>query len=154
MQIKKDTRVWVMCTDTVIGIHARVFDEEAKKRIYKIKQREKNKKFIVLIGSFSDLKKFGITPSKRLRDFLQKIWPGPVSVVIEGQAFRMPNDPELLAFLKKIGPVLSSSANLSGKETVKSISEAKKLFGEQIDEYLPCCPKSKKPSLVVEILRY
>jgi tRNA threonylcarbamoyl adenosine modification protein (Sua5/YciO/YrdC/YwlC family) len=154
MKIKKDTRVWIMPTDTVIGLHARAFDEEAIKRIYKIKGRSKSKKMINLVPSINSLKKFGIKANKRLKDFLKKVWPGPVSVIIDGQAFRVPNDKELLQFLKRVGPIVSTSANISGEETVKSMKQAEKIFGDKVDEYIKGRAKSKRPSLLVEIKRY
>ena len=153
MQIRKETRVWVMATDTIIGLHARAFDKKAIERIYKIKKRVNNKKFIILIPSIKSLEKFGIKIDKRKRDFLKKVWPGPVTVVLNKKAFRVPADKELLAFLKKTGPIVSTSANLSGQEPAKSIKEAKELFGDKVDEYLPGKAKSKTPSTVIKILR-
>ncbi len=154
MKILKDTKVWVMPTDTIVGIHARAFDKEAIDRIYKLKGRRKSKKMIVLISSLDQLKKFGIMLSKRQKGFLQKIWPGPVSVIIENQAFRMPADTELLKLISKTGPLVSSSANISGKEHAKSVKEAKKIFGDKVDLYIEGKPKSKKPSIVIEIKRW
>ncbi len=153
MKIKKDTRVWVMPTDTIIGIHARAFDKEAIERIRKIKRRDKSKSFIILVPSINALKKFDIKINKRLREFLQKVWPGPVTVGIGDFGFRMPGDKELLDFLKKTGPIVSTSANISGKEPVRSIKEAKKLFDDKVDEYIEAKAKSKSPSLVVKVLR-
>ncbi len=143
-----------MPTDTIIGIHARAFDKEAVERIRKIKRRNnKSKHFIILVPSINSLKKFDIKINKRLREFLQKVWPGPVTVGIGDMGFRMPNDKELLEFLKKTGPIVSTSANLSGKEPVQSVKEAKKLFGDKVDEYIEGKAKAKKPSLVVKVVR-
>ena len=153
MQIKKDTRVWVMPTDTIIGIHARAFDKEAIGRILKIKKRDKYKSFIILVPSINSLKKFDIKINKRLREFLQKVWPGPVTVGIGDLGFRIPDNKELLDFLEKTGPIVSTSANLSGKEPARSVKEAKKLFGDKVDEYIEGKAKSKSPSLVVKVLR-
>ena len=143
-----------MPTDTILGIHARAFDKEAIDRIYKLKGRSKNKKMIILISSLNQLKKFGITLSKRQKEFLQKIWPGPVSVIIENQAFRMPANTELLKFISKTGPIVSTSANQSGKEHAKNIKEAKKIFGDKIDLYIEGKAESRQASIVIEIKRW
>ncbi len=147
-------RIWIMPTDTIVGIHARAFDKEAIGRIYKLKGRKKSKKMIVLISSLAQLKKFGITLKKRQKEFLQKIWPGPVSVIIENQAFRMPDDTELLKLISETGPLVSTSANLSGKEHAKSVREAKKIFGDKVDLYIDGKANSKEPSLVIEVKRW
>jgi len=142
-----------MVTDTIIGLHARAFDKEAIERIYKIKKRDRSKGFIILIPSIKSLEEFGVKINKRQKDFLKRVWPGPVSVVFGDVAFRMPDNKKLLSFLKRVGPVVSTSANLSGQEPVKNIREAKKLFGGKVDEYLPGKVKSKTPSTVIKILR-
>ncbi len=153
-KIDETVRIWIMPTDTIVGIHARAFDKEAIDRIYKLKGRKKSKKMITLFSSFAQLKKFGISLTKRQREFLQKIWPGPVSVIIENQAFRMPDDAELLKLISRIGPIVSTSANLSGNKHAKSTEEAKKIFGDKVDLYINGKSKSKEPSIAIEVKRW
>jgi L-threonylcarbamoyladenylate synthase len=69
-------------TDTLYGLVASALDKKAVERIYKIRGRDKGKPCIVLISSFADLKKFGVSISIEQKKFLESIWPGKVSVIL------------------------------------------------------------------------
>ena len=57
--LKKDG-VGVIPTDTIYGIVASAMSEKACNKVKKIKGRDADKGFIVLISSIDDLKKFGV----------------------------------------------------------------------------------------------
>ena len=119
------TDIFICPTDTVYGISASVYDEALVNRIRDIKQRGGDMGFIVLIPHIDTLSDFGVTLTKNKRAFLQKNWPGRLSVIMnasdefdyiggaqDGIAFRVPDYQPLREFLKKFGPVVSTSANL------------------------------------------
>ena len=64
IKILKKGGVGVIPTDTLYGLVGSAFSKKAINRIYKIKNRDKNKKLIVLISSIKDLKKFKINIDK------------------------------------------------------------------------------------------
>lgn len=156
LQLKKDS-VFVCATDTLYGICASAFSKKAVERMYQIKGRDEGKPFIILIDSFSDLKKFNIILSSQQKKFLKQVWPNPVSVILpcplkkfeylhrgtKTLAFRMPalhtNKGEkkiLKLLLKKFGPIVAPSANPQGKIPAESVEEAEKYFANQIDFYI------------------
>ena len=164
MKIKEDTRVWLCPTDTIYGFSARVSDGVAVERIKIIKGGREGMHFIILIADIEQLQKIGITINQRQKDFLQKIWPGPVSVIFEQDkqvsqespsslAVRLPNHPELRALIREIGPIISTSANRHGEAPIKTVVQAKEIFGDEVDEYIDGGRLSGAESTLVKILR-
>ncbi len=156
--IKDSTRVFVCPTDTIYGISARVSDRDAIDRIREIKGGEEYQDFITLIADISDLAKFSIELTTRQKEFLARIWPGAVTVILdcedaENKAFRVPDYPELREFIKIVGPIVSTSANKRGKRPAKTIKEIREIFGSKLDEYIDIGKLENEPSTIVKILR-
>jgi L-threonylcarbamoyladenylate synthase len=134
-KIKSDG-IGVMPTDTLYGLVGSAFSKKGIDRIYKVKNRNKNKKLIVLISSLKDLAKFKIKITRQQKEVLQKLWPGKVSVVLNNTAFRLPAKKSLIEIIKKTGPLVAPSANPESLKPAKNITEAKKYFGNSVDFYL------------------
>ena len=157
--------IGILPTDTVYGLVAGAFKHDSVEQIYCLKKRETSKPFVVLISCVEDLKRFGIKISKTADCVLKKVWPGKVSVILSCKqkrffhlhrgnktlAFRIPDDPKLISLLKIIGPLATTSANLSGQPVAKNIVEAKKYFGDQIDFYIKNGELTNSPSSIIEI---
>jgi L-threonylcarbamoyladenylate synthase len=163
-RIKKGA-VGILPTDTLYGIVGWAESKEAVKKIYNFKKRNLQKPFIILIGAFLDLRKFGIKPDEKTRKFLQQIWPGKVSVILSCQnkrlaylhrgkkslAFRLPASTNLIKLIKKTGPLVAPSANPEGQKPAETIKEAKKYFGERMDFYVTDGRLKNIPSTIVEV---
>lgn len=142
--------IGVMPTDTIYGLVGSALSRAAVERIYRIRKRNPKKPVIVLIGDLADLARFGIKLEPRVKTFLEKIWPGPYSVVLpcpgkkfaylhrgtETLALRLPKPQWLRALLRATGPLVAPSANPEGKPPAKTIAEAKKYFSERVDFYV------------------
>ena len=144
----KSGAVGVIPTDTIYGVCASALDKKAVEKVYILKKRNPKKPIVILISSFNDLKKFNIYPDSRQKNFLKKVWPGKVSVVLKCRdkngklaylhrgtktlAFRLPKKRELIEILKISGPLIAPSANLEGRETAKNINQAKKYFDKSV----------------------
>ena len=91
----------------------------------------------------------------RHKDLLEKVWPGRVSVAFgEDSAIRVPDKKELREFLLKVGPVVSTSCNLSGQPAIISTKEAQEVFGEEIDYYLEANEEdNQSSSTIIKIIR-
>jgi len=156
--------VGVLPTDTLYGLVGSAFSKQAVQKIYRIKRRDLKKPFIVLIRDLSDLKKFGVTLSPRVKKFLNKAWPGKVSVIlgVKGNlnylhrgtrtiAFRLPRPRWLRALLREVGPLVAPSANMHDKPPAKTIRVAKKYFGTRVDFYVDSGSLTSKPSTLVAL---
>lgn len=158
--LKKDG-IGVMLTDTIYGVVGRALSKKAVQRIYRLKQRNPDKPFIILISSYADLSKFGVKPSPALK----KYWPGKVSIILRAPApklrylhrgtkalaFRLPQSAKLRAFLRKTGPLVAPSANPEGLPPARDIQEAAQYFGDKVDFYLDGGRRLGKPSKLIRI---
>jgi L-threonylcarbamoyladenylate synthase len=120
---------------------------------------------IVLISSLEQLKRFDIKLNSKQEKFLKKIWPEKVSVVLDclnekmkhlhrGKktiAFRFPKEKWLLDVLKKTGPLVAPSANLSGEKPSEDINQAKAFFGEKIEFYVDAGKIKSRPSTIIRL---
>lgn len=157
--------VAVIPTDTLYAIAARAADKDAVKRVYALRRRTPQKPVIVLISSLADLGFFGISISVQQRDFLKKVWPGPVSVILScpdaswehvhrgsfSLALRLPDDAKLLELLRRSGPLAAPSANTEGNPPAEDILEAQDYFKEGVDAYLDAGVLKGKPSTLVRL---
>jgi L-threonylcarbamoyladenylate synthase len=153
IKILKNGGVGIMPTDTLYGLVGSVGSKKAVDRIFKLKNRSKKKKLIILISSIKDLEKFKIEHSYILKNIgtLNKFWPGKVSIVIEGIAFRLPAKKSLIEILKKTGPLVAPSANPESLKPAENTKEAKKYFGSKVDFYLPGGTLKGGPSTLIKI---
>ena len=157
--------VGIIPTDTLYGIVGGALKKETVERIYALRKRDLKKPMIILISGVGDLKKFGIILNSAQKKILSNIWPGKVSIVFDCKykkfehlhrksktlAFRLPADDELIGLLKKVGPLVAPSANLSGKKPAETYLEARKYFGEKVDFYVDSGKLKSKPSTIIKI---
>lgn len=143
-KIYNEGKVFIYPTDTIYGLGANPFNKKAIERIFDIKGREAEKKFILLIDTIQNLMKYAEIRSEKEIDFLLSIWPNPVSVIIrltnetkkvleqEDAAFRIPDNKFCYKLLTELKiPLVSTSANRTGEDPVL---EYKKLIDEFISD--------------------
>lgn len=151
IKIIKNDGIGIIPTDTLYGLVGSAFSKKAIGKIYKLKNRDKSKKLIVLISSVKDLEKFKIKINKEEAKILEKFWPGKVSIILNDIAFRLPNKKKLINILKKTGPLVAPSANREGDKPAENIKEAKNYFGDNVDFYLSGKRLKNKPSTLIRI---
>jgi len=165
-ELIKMGEIGVFPTDTIYGLVGSALDRLVVERIYHIKKRNKNKPFIVLIGSLGDLRKFGLKIPIKLMPLVRVLWPGPVSLIFHCKskkwfylhrgsktlAVRLPKNPVIRSILKKTGPLVAPSANLSDKSPAGNLKEAWQYFGDTVDFYVAGrTSDSIKPSTLLRI---
>jgi L-threonylcarbamoyladenylate synthase len=129
-QIIEKGGIVVFPTDTVYGIGCNPYNENAVKKIYKIKSREKIKSLPVLAYSIDIVKKIVV-----IDEFTEKIigknWPGPLTLILELTdqklkkslnlqnkiAIRIPDSKCTLKLLEKCELIVGTSANISGNSS-------------------------------------
>lgn len=130
-QIYFEGNVFIYPTDTIYGIGANPFNEDAIKQVDNIKGREFGKMYILLVGDINTLLNYIEINSEKHLDFLISLWPNPVSVVLnlksktreildrDNAAFRIPNHRFCLKLLSELGmPLVSTSVNRSKQAPV------------------------------------
>jgi len=146
MKLYLEGGVFVYPTDTIYGLGANPFNEEAIRKVDEIKQRESGKQYILLISDINNLLKYVEIKYEKHHDFLLSIWPNPISVVLPlnektsdllgapTAAFRIPNNKFCIKLTGKLGmPLLSTSVNKSNSPALNDISEIEAEFGDKVD---------------------
>ncbi len=160
IKVLKNGGVVVIPTDTLYGLCASAFDKKVIEKIYKIKNRGKDKPLIVLISSILQLKDFGI------KGDYSKIFIPKVSILLSvGDkfkyihrgtseiAFRLisKRNKNLYSLIEKVGPIVAPSANPESERPAETITEAKNYFYEKVDLYLDGGKKIGEPSTLVRL---
>ncbi len=120
----------VFPTETVYGLGAPLFDEEAVKKIFQIKGRPHDNPLIAHISSLEKARRLSDALGADFYTLAEAFWPGPLAIVVKrrkevpeivsaGQptvAIRMPSHPIARRLIEGVGePLVAPSANLSGK---------------------------------------
>ncbi|MBO0724418.1 MAG: threonylcarbamoyl-AMP synthase [Blastocatellia bacterium] len=117
-------------TETVYGLGANIFDEEAVRKIFIAKERPADNPLIAHIFDLSQLDEITSGVPETAAKLIQAFFPGPLTLILprnekvpsEATAglntigVRMPKDPITRQFLRACGvPVVAPSANISGR---------------------------------------
>lgn len=134
----KPGAVLLLPTETVYGLVCRWSDDDAKKRIFRIKGRNENKPFQMMISSTEQLKEFGVNIFSKAEKLTNTFCPGPITILIPHNGakigYRIPDHPFFLDILSVIGePLAATSANLSGAPVTLSVSAAIEQLREAVD---------------------
>ena len=134
-------------TDTLYGLSCNPYSAAAVQRISDIKQRRGNKNFIVLASKFEQLTPLlhpeVIAQQNKLRHNAQPTsWivrasdtaPGWLTAGDGSIAIRISQDPLTEKLCRRLhGPLVSSSANISGRRTIGNALQCRRTFGRQVD---------------------
>ena len=169
VQVLKRGGVVIFPTDTVYGIGS-LPEKKSVEEIYKIKKRDFSKKIIALIDDIKNLKNFINETEEnmnKISKILDKYWPGELTVIFGANrnftkkfdknmqtiGIRIPKNKIALELIKKSGGVLlTTSANISGENSVKKIEDLSKELLKNVDIVIPN-EKSEltgKPSTIVK----
>ncbi|MCZ9309046.1 L-threonylcarbamoyladenylate synthase [Corynebacterium uberis] len=140
----------VLPTDTVYGLGADAFNNQAVAQLLATKRRGPDFPVPVLVGSWDTVQGLVAHYSPTLRTLVEAFWPGGLSVVV-AQApslpwdlgdtrgtvmVRMPNHPVAVELLRQTGPMAVSSANLHGMAAPTSVESARQQLGDAVSVYL------------------
>jgi L-threonylcarbamoyladenylate synthase len=135
-------------TDTLYGLGCSLFDVAAVEMIARLKRRPPSLAVISLISDPQQAYGLAEEVSEVAQRLIQHCWPGPLSLIFRAApivpvrvrgagstvALRCPKDTLCERLLDRIGgPVVSSSANLSGLPPAESAADVVRIFGNQLD---------------------
>lgn len=128
--------VAVIPTDTVYGIVADAMNEDVVNKVFDIKNREYSKPLIIMVSSIDMLKKYVKEINDIENSLIKDYWPGRLTILFRKNnnisdlitsgsdlvGIRYPDDNELIELINMLDrPIISTSANLSKKDTIVSI---------------------------------
>jgi L-threonylcarbamoyladenylate synthase len=130
LQLEIPGSVLLLPTETVYGLACRHDDSLARKRIYELKDREKNKPLQIFIPDIDSLPEIGVELEGAAAKLAETFCPGPITIVTQDSSggktgFRIPAHPFVLELLKIFKtPLAATSANRSGQAAALSLKEA------------------------------
>jgi L-threonylcarbamoyladenylate synthase len=123
-------------TDTVYGLGCLVHNNKAIDRLYEVKERSQSKAIAVLIGDLVDLQQLTVSIPPMAASLAQRFWPGALTLIFPIHpdlpknlspfptiGIRMPDHSFTRDLLRLMGPLATTSANISGKENPTTAEE-------------------------------
>jgi tRNA threonylcarbamoyl adenosine modification protein (Sua5/YciO/YrdC/YwlC family) len=159
----KSGRLVVMPTDTVYGLAADAFDNQAVAGLLAAKGRGRDMPVGVLVGSWHTIEGLVYYVPDTARELIRAFWPGALSLVVQqapslqwdlGDArgtvmLRMPLHPVALELLRETGPLAVSSANVSGQPPATTAPLAQVQLGPLVDVYLDGGPSPEQAASTI-----
>lgn len=141
-------------TDTVYGLGANIFHEDALQKVYLMKGRSLTKPISVCVSQVEDIKQIAhLNP--QLEELIQKILPGPYTLILNKKEIvpllitggtdkigvRIP-DNSICNEISREFPITTTSANISGHSSPVSAQEARKDLDDHPDILIDSGPCS------------
>jgi len=123
-------------TDTVYGIGCSINDEDAVKKVFEIKKRSLLLPLSVAFHDIEQLSEYAVLDSRQT-EFIRENWnkgttflvgknekiPDIVTAGSETIGVRIPDSHEVRDLIEEFGPIVTTSANISGEKTPASFEE-------------------------------
>jgi len=151
-------------TDTVYGLGAGASNQQAVAKVYQVKERPKDMALPLLLAHTSQINEvaYPVPPIAWL--LADKFLPGALTIVLYKSnsvldivtgggstvAVRIPAHPVPVALAEDLGPIVGTSANLSGKPSALTADEVCSQFGDRIDLVIDGgrCPGGRESTIV------
>jgi len=157
-------KVFIYPTDTVYGLGCRMDDQKAVERIFQIKGRERIKPLSIAVSGIDMAKKYAVIDSAAER--LLKNQSEPTTLILKKRdsvpdyvtggldtvGLRLIDCPFVKKLIDELGaPIITTSANTSGRAAPKNVAEIEHLVLENVDLLVDgrSC-RSGKPSKVID----
>lgn len=137
IDILKAGRPAVFPTDTVYGIGVAVEYAASPQAIFDAKQRDEGKPVAWLVGGPEALDAYGVDVPEKAYRLAERHWPGALTIVVKASdkvpesfrapddtiGLRMPDNDVALRLVRVVGPIATSSANVSGGEAPRTAAD-------------------------------
>lgn len=163
----RDGGVIAYPTEAVWGLGCDPLDRNAVMRLLKLKRRPVEKGLIVIASHFEDIEPWLQPLNEKLEERAFRTWPGPVTWLwpaspaappwITGGsnkiAVRLTRQPVAAALCDAAGPLVSTSANVTGQLPARTLTEVRLRFGLELDAVLPgALGRSPRPTTIRDLL--
>lgn len=162
----RNNGIIIFPTDTAFGIGCRIDQPKAVDRLFAIRKRPATQAMPVLVSSVSMALNYFKSPSKIVRRFMEKFWPGALTIVAsckkeliyspiraggENLGLRMPNHNVIVSIIEEAGvPIIGTSANFHGEPTPYEQKDLNPDLVKLVDAVVPGKCSIKQSSTVVD----
>lgn len=144
----KNGKLALFPTETVYGIGANGFDEEAVKKIYQAKGRSFKNPINLLVSSIKMVESVARDITNLEYRLMETFFPGPFTLILKKKQIvpdivtagsdtvgvRMPNNKIAKKLVEYAGvPIATPSANISGKPSSTNLEDILKDFSDKVD---------------------
>jgi len=151
-------------TDTLYALGADIFNDDAVKRVFKVKKRPSSNPLSVAVANFDVITKIAYT-NDVVKKVVERFLPGSLTIILQKKdpvsnvitsgldkiAVRIPKNDIALDLLSAFGPLTVTSANIHGEKTPYVIKEIMMQFSTNISVYLDDGRLDAKPSTIVDL---
>lgn len=155
----------VLPTETVYGLFAQALNQEAVERVYELKRRPRDKALNLNVASLEEIYAFSKNQPSYLEQLCQAFLPGPLTIILQANdrvpvwinsgmetvGFRIPKHPVTLDLIRKYGPLIGPSANLSGKASGTSFQQIMMDFQEEVSGVEEDAALTGKDSTILDL---
>ncbi len=161
-------RIVAFPTETFYGLGVRYDNEEALRRLYKIKNRPREKPIPLIIGDRALVEMVAEVVSPIDEEIMNRYWPGPLTLILKAKeglseyitagtgkvALRVPGESFALALARAAGfPITATSANPSGSPPADTPEMILKYFTTEVDILVDGGRTwGQEPSTIVEVV--
>lgn len=151
-------------TETVYGVACRFNDREALDRLMEAKNRDYSKAVTLMVSKKEDIDKYAYTSPNIMR-VVDDFTPGRLTIILKKResvdpamtngretiGIRIPDCEFVLRLIDQTGPLLVTSANISGKENTTNEREVLKQLDGRISYVVKGQTDSSVASTVVDL---
>ncbi len=134
-------------TDTVYGVGCDLFQQEAIRKIYRLKKMEGKKPLSFICADLKDISRYAYVSNYAYK-MMKKLLPGPYTFILKATklvpkiamtkqntvGIRIPDNKICLALVKELGhPIISTSVYRPDETLYSDPSEIEERFGKQLD---------------------
>jgi len=160
--------VIVFPTETLYGLGANALNEEALEHVFRLKGRNPSIPIPLLIADETMLGYLADVIPPAARELMRHFWPGPLTLVLParvgiprpllnasgGIAVRISSHPTAMHLVRALGrPLTATSANPSGSEPARTLSEAKNYFSGRVNIFVDGGTLTSKTGSTIAELR-
>ncbi len=156
-------KIIIFPTDTVYGIGCLYNDIDSIRKIYEIKNRDYNKPMVILCANLKQVTTL-IREGQKVPSYLKKYWPGKLTIIFfknesvydiitsnrNTVGIRIPGNKISLEILKKYGPMVVTSLNLSNQAPITKYIDIHK-FHDKVDYIIQGGDLYEIPSTVYDL---
>jgi len=160
----KNGEIIVYPTDTLYALGANIFNEDAVKKVFKIKKRPFTSPLPVAVSNFHEIDKIAYT-NDVVKKVVERFLPGALTLILNKKdsvsniitgslskiAVRIPKNDIALDLLSRSGPLTVTSANIHNEKTPYVIKDLKMQFNTEISVYLDNGRLDAKPSTIIDM---
>ena len=164
VKLLNNGKIVAIPTETVYGLAVKYNDKEALNNLFIAKNRPENKSVTLMVPTIQDIEKYAYV-NDSAKKVIHHFMPGMITLIFNKKenvskemtcgrntiGIRIPNHQLMLEILDQVGPMLVTSANLSGSPNTTNTQEVLDQLNNRIDAVVEGNANSTIASTVVDV---